>query len=174
MNSVQSLKKQSQINGAQGIVSVMEREEVDKVFCVPGESYLPVMDAIYDSSTIELVSNRHEGGAAFMAEGYAKASGKVGVVMATRGVGGANLTIGVHTAYQDSTPMIVLLGQVHSKFRGREGFQEVDLDQFLNQSPSGRMNFKTATEPLKSCNGHFALHNLDVPAQSSFHCRRMC
>ena len=131
MNSVQSLKKQSQINGAQGIVSVMEREEVDKVFCVPGESYLPVMDAIYDSSTIELVSNRHEGGAAFMAEGYAKASGKVGVVMATRGVGGANLPIGVHTAYQDSTPMIVLLGQVHSKFRGREGFQEVDLDQFF-------------------------------------------
>ena len=131
MNSVQTLKKQSQINGAQGIVSVMEREEVDKVFCVPGESYLPVMDAIYDSSTIELVSNRHEGGAAFMAEGYAKASGKVGVVMATRGVGGANLTIGVHTAYQDSTPMIVLLGQVHSKFRGREGFQEVDLDQFF-------------------------------------------
>lgn len=66
-----------------------------------------------------------------MAEGYAKATLKPGVVLATRAVGGSNLAIGVHTAYQDSTPMVVFLGQVSSKFRGREGFQEVDLDRYF-------------------------------------------
>lgn len=119
------------MSAAQAIVSCLKKEEIGHVFCVPGESYLPVLDALYDEPTIEVISTRHEGGAAFMAEGYAKSTLKPGVVLATRGVGAANLAIGVHTAYQDSTPMIVLLGQVHSKFRGREGFQEVDLDQFF-------------------------------------------
>lgn len=119
------------MTAAKAIVECIRREGIDKVFCVPGESYLPLLDALYDESSINLVSARHEGGAAFMAEGYAKASLKPGVVLATRGVGAANLSIGVHTAYQDSTPMVVFLGQVHSKFRGREGFQEVDLDQFF-------------------------------------------
>ncbi len=119
------------VTAAQAIVSGIEAEGIDHVFCVPGESYLPVLDALYDAASINVISARHEGGAAFMAEGYAKASGKPGVVLATRGVGAANLSIGVHTAYQDSTPMVVLLGQVHSGFRGREGFQEVDLEQFF-------------------------------------------
>ncbi|MFS0674587.1 thiamine pyrophosphate-binding protein [Ornithinibacillus sp. 179-J 7C1 HS] len=119
------------MTAAQAIVECIKREGIEKVFCVPGESYLPLLDALYDEPSIDLVSGRHEGGAAFMAEGYAKASRKPGVVLATRGVGAANLSIGVHTAYQDSTPMVVFLGQVHSKFRGREGFQEVDLEQFL-------------------------------------------
>ncbi|KIL76303.1 thiamine pyrophosphate-dependent enzyme [Bacillus badius] len=120
------------LTGGQGVVACLKRERVSKVFCVPGESYLPVMDAIYDEPSIELISCRHEGGASFMAEGYAKASGEPGVVMATRAVGGANLAIGIHTAYQDSTPMVVFLGQVHTAFRGREGFQEVELDQFFS------------------------------------------
>jgi acetolactate synthase I/II/III large subunit len=119
------------ITAAKAIVHCLKREDISHVFCVPGESYLPLMDAIFDEPSIQLISARHEGGASFMAEGYAKASGKPGVVLATRGVGGANLAIGVHTARQDSTPMIVFLGQVHSHFRGREGFQEVDLDRFF-------------------------------------------
>nr|WP_029191123.1 thiamine pyrophosphate-dependent enzyme [Ornithinibacillus scapharcae] len=119
------------MTAAKAIVECMKREGIEKIFCVPGESYLPLLDTLYDEDSIDLVSARHEGGAAFMAEGYAKASLKPGVVLATRGVGAANLSIGVHTAYQDSTPMVVFLGQVHSKFRGREGFQEVDLDQFF-------------------------------------------
>lgn len=132
------------LTGARAIVECLKREQVEKVFCVPGESYLPVMDAIYDEASIDLIANRHEGGAAFMAEGYAKASGKPGVVMATRGVGASNLAIGVHTAYQDSTPMIVLLGQVHSKFRGREGFQEVDLDQFFSHMAKWTVEIRDA------------------------------
>jgi len=119
------------MTGAQAIVECMKKEAIDKVFCVPGESYLPVLDALHDETAIDVITTRHEGGAAFMAEGYAKASLKPGVVLATRGVGATNLSIGVHTAYQDSTPMVVFLGQVHSKFRGREGFQEVDLDQYF-------------------------------------------
>ncbi|GGK18053.1 thiamine pyrophosphate protein [Caldalkalibacillus thermarum] len=116
---------------ARSIVRMIKNEGIDQVFCVPGESYLPVLDAIYDEEDIELISARHEGGASFMAEGWAKASGRPGVVLATRGVGGSNLAIGVHTAFQDSTPLVVFLGQVDSRFRGREGFQEVDLEQFF-------------------------------------------
>ncbi|MGP4075398.1 thiamine pyrophosphate-dependent enzyme [Halobacillus sp. K22] len=120
------------LTSARAIVECMKIEAIEKVFCVPGESYLPVMDAILNEPSMKLVSARHEGGASFMAEGYAKATGKPGVVMATRGVGGSNLAIGVHTAYQDSTPLVVFLGQVHSSFRGREGFQEIDLAHFFS------------------------------------------
>ncbi|RXY99903.1 thiamine pyrophosphate-dependent enzyme [Fictibacillus sp. S7] len=119
------------MTGAQAVVECIRREGVDQVFCVPGESYLSVLDAIYETEEINLISARHEGGASFMAEGYAKATNKPGVCMATRGVGGANLSIGVHTAMQDSTPMVVFLGQVHSHFRTREGFQEVNQENFF-------------------------------------------
>ncbi|GGA88925.1 thiamine pyrophosphate-dependent enzyme [Ornithinibacillus halotolerans] len=132
------------MTAAEAIVKCIKREGIDKVFCVPGESYLPLLDALYDEETVDVVSARHEGGAAFMAEGYAKSSLKPGVVLATRGVGAANLSIGVHTAYQDSTPMVVFLGQVHSKFRGREGFQEVDLDQFFKPITKWAVEVKDA------------------------------
>ncbi|MBM7645218.1 acetolactate synthase-1/2/3 large subunit [Scopulibacillus daqui] len=119
------------MTSAEALIRCLEIEDINHVFCVPGESYLPVLDNLYEHPRIKLISGRHEGGVSFMAEGYAKATGKPGIVFATRGVGAGNLTIGVHTAYQDSTPMVVFLGQVHSKFRGREGFQEVDLEQFF-------------------------------------------
>ena len=73
------------MTGAQAIIECLKIEGITKVFCVPGESYLPVLDALYQESTIDLISARHEGGASFMAEGYAKAKGKPGIVMATRG-----------------------------------------------------------------------------------------
>ncbi len=119
------------VNVAEVIVQCLKSEDISHVFCVPGESYLPILDALFSEQMIELISARHEGGAAFMAEGYAKASGKVGVVMATRAVGATNAAIGIHTAKQDSTPMVVLLGQVARSFRGREGFQEVDVEAFF-------------------------------------------
>ena len=125
------LNVKQKMSAASAVVRCMELEGITQSFCVPGESYLPIMDALYQHPTIQLIATRHESGAAFMAEGYAKASGKPAVVMATRGVGACNLSIGIHTAYQDSTPMVVFLGQVHSKFRGREGFQEMDLDRFF-------------------------------------------
>ena len=115
------------LTGGQTVVRVLEREQVEKVFCVPGESYLGVLDALYEHPTIVLISNRHENGASFMAEAYAKASGQVGVCMATRGVGVSNLSIGLHTAMQDSTPLVALIGQVERSFQGREAFQELNL-----------------------------------------------
>ncbi|MCM3568455.1 thiamine pyrophosphate-dependent enzyme [Neobacillus mesonae] len=122
---------ENSLTGGQAIVEILKKEEIKHVFTVPGESFIPILDGLYDEKDITLISNRHEGGASFMAEAYAKASGQVAVVMATRGVGAANLSIGIHTAKENSTPMVVLLGQVKSSFRGREGFQEVDLDLFL-------------------------------------------
>lgn len=115
------------ISGGKAVVNVMAKEGVNKVFCVPGESYLGVMDALYEHPEISLISARHEGGASFMAEGYAKASGEVGVCMATRGVGASNLAIGIHTASQDSTPLVALIGQVERPFKDKEAFQEVNL-----------------------------------------------
>ncbi|SFB16138.1 acetolactate synthase-1/2/3 large subunit [Lentibacillus halodurans] len=131
MKTTTAARSVKTVTAARAIVECMKIEGISHTFCVPGESYLPLLDALHDEDSIKLVSARHESGAAFMAEGYAKSSLKPGVVMATRGVGASNLSIGVHTAYQDSTPMVVFLGQVHSKFRGREGFQEVDLDQYF-------------------------------------------
>ncbi|WP_425307000.1 thiamine pyrophosphate-dependent enzyme [Halobacillus kuroshimensis] len=119
------------MSSARAIVECIKMEGVRHIFCVPGESFLPVLDAISRERSMQLISARHEGGASFMAEAYGKAGSCPGVVMATRGVGAANLAIGVHTAAQDSTPLVVLLGQVHSSFKGREGFQEVDLEAFF-------------------------------------------
>ncbi|OZM57110.1 acetolactate synthase [Lottiidibacillus patelloidae] len=115
---------------AQAIVEVLSTENSQYIFCVPGESYLGLLDALYDSD-IKVIATRHEGGASFMAEAYGKATGKPGLAMATRGVGAANLSIGIHTAFQDSTPMIIFIGQVNRKFKGREGFQEVDLEKYF-------------------------------------------
>ncbi|MFB4164105.1 thiamine pyrophosphate-dependent enzyme [Alteribacillus sp. JSM 102045] len=122
----------NKITVAAQIVEILKREEVHRVFSVPGESFLDLMNEIYLEESIDFVSCRHEGGASFMAEGYGKITGRPGVVMATRGVGGSNLSIGVHTACQDSTPMVVILGQVEREIRGREGFQEVELDQMFS------------------------------------------
>src|SRR5919199_6237895 len=109
---------------------VLARAGVKRLYTVPGESFLEVLDAAERHPELALISTRHESGASFMAEADAKLTGMPAVAMATRGVGASNLSIGVHTARQDSTPMLVLLGQVETPFLGREAFQEVDLAAF--------------------------------------------
>src|ERR1700710_1678110 len=104
-----------------------------RAYTVPGESFLEVLDAAEFSDDITLISTRHESGASFMAEADAKMTGIPAVAAATRAVGASNLAIGVHTAMQDATPMIVLLGQVETWFLGKEAFQEVDLPNFYDQ-----------------------------------------
>ena len=111
-------------------VEVLAGAGVQRFYTVPGESFLEILDAVEQHPGLSLVSTRHESGAAFMAEADAKLTGVPAVAMATRGVGASNLAIGVHTARQDSTPMLVLLGQVETAFLGREAFQEVDLAAF--------------------------------------------
>ena len=102
-------------------------------FGVPGESFLGLLDAIELTPGLELIATRHEGGAAFMAEAVGKLTGTPAICMGTRGVGSANLAIGIHTAYQDSTPLIAMVGQVETEYRFREALQEVELDAFLGQ-----------------------------------------
>jgi acetolactate synthase-1/2/3 large subunit len=115
------------------LVAQLAAAGVRRAYTVPGESFLPLLDACDRHPDIRLISTRHESGAAFMAEADAKITGRPALAMATRGVGAANLAIGVHTAMQDSTPMIVILGQVESAFLGREAFQEVDLPSFYRE-----------------------------------------
>ncbi len=112
-------------SGGQLIVDALAIHGVDTVFGVPGESYLAVLDALHDSQ-IRFIINRQEGGAAFMADAYGKLTGKPGICFVTRGPGATNAAIGVHTAYQDSTPMILFIGQVGNDFVEREAFQELD------------------------------------------------
>ncbi len=97
----------------------------DHVFCVPGESYLPVLDGLFDAD-IQVTVCRQEGGAAIMAEAYGKLTGRPGVCLVTRAPGAANAFAGVHVASQDSTPMILLVGQIDRAMRDREAFQEMD------------------------------------------------
>ena len=110
--------------------NVLASAGVRRLYTVPGESFLEILDAAEVHPDLSLVSTRHESGAAFMAEAEGKLTGTSAVAMATRGVGASNLAIGVHTARQDSTPMLILLGQVETEFLGREAFQEVDLAAF--------------------------------------------
>ncbi|MBK5103386.1 MAG: thiamine pyrophosphate-binding protein, partial [Burkholderiales bacterium] len=120
--------------GGQLLVDALKVHGVDTAFCVPGESYLAVLDALYDArETIKLIVCRQEGGAANMAEAYGKLTGKPGICMVTRGPGATNAAIGVHTAFQDSTPMILLIGQVGGDFVEREAFQEVDFRRMYGQ-----------------------------------------
>ena len=113
-------------SGGQILVDALRRQGVDRVYCVPGESYLPVLDALVDVPDIAVVSARHEGAAANMAEADGKLTGRPGICMVTRGPGATHASIGVHTAFQDSTPMILFIGQVARDAKDREGFQEVD------------------------------------------------
>ena len=114
------------MSGGQLVVASLKAHGVEMAFSVAGESYLEVLDALYDAPEIHLVTCRQEGGAAFMAEASAKITGKPGVLLVTRGPGACNASIGVHTAFQDSTPMVVLVGQVARHQIDREAFQEVD------------------------------------------------
>jgi acetolactate synthase-1/2/3 large subunit len=120
--------------GGQILVDCLKVHGAELAFCVPGESYLAVLDALYDArEDIRLIVCRQEGGAAFMAEAYGKLTGRPGICFVTRGPGATNASIGVHTAYQDSSPMILFIGQIGSDVVEREAFQEVDYRRMYGQ-----------------------------------------
>ena len=112
-------------HGGALLVACLAAQGVERVFCVPGESFLAALDALHDAP-IETVVARQEGGAAMMAEATGKLTGRPGVAFVTRGPGATNASAGVHVAFQDSTPMVLFVGQVASDQRDREAFQEVD------------------------------------------------
>jgi len=123
-----------QRTGAQILVDTLRLHGADTAFCVPGESYLAVIDVLYDvRDELKLVVCRQEGGVSFMAEAYGKATGKPGIAFVTRGPGATNASSGVHTAHQDSTPMILFIGQVSREVSERDTFQEIDYRRMFGQ-----------------------------------------
>ena len=116
--------------GGQLIVDCLEANGATHAFLVPGESYLAVLDALHDSS-IRPVVCRQEGGAAMMADCHGRLTGEPGICFVTRGPGATNASAGVHIASQDSTPMILFIGQIARGIREREAFQEVDYKRFF-------------------------------------------
>jgi acetolactate synthase-1/2/3 large subunit len=117
--------------GGRILVDQLAIHGADTVFCVPGESYLAVLDALYDTNAIRLVACRQEGGAAMMAEAQGKLTGRPGICMVTRGPGATNASAGLHIARQDSTPLVLFIGQVARETQEREAFQEVDYRRML-------------------------------------------
>jgi acetolactate synthase-1/2/3 large subunit len=113
-------------SGGQMVVDHLAANGIEAAFCVPGESFLAVLDALYDGPT-RLITCRHEAAAANMAVAYGKLTGRPGTCLVTRGPGATQASVGVHTAAQDSTPMLLLVGQVRRAVRGREAFQELDV-----------------------------------------------
>lgn len=121
-------------NGGQILVQQLRNHGTKRIFLVPGESYLPCIDALYDhQDAIQPVVCRQESGAAYMAEAQGKLTGEPGICFVTRGPGATNASIGVHTAFQDSTPMILFVGQVGNDFYEREAFQELDYRRVFGQ-----------------------------------------
>jgi acetolactate synthase-1/2/3 large subunit len=115
--------------GGRAVVDALAANGVDTVFCVPGESFIAVLDALYDAAGIRTIACRHEAGAAHMAEADGKLTGRPGIAFVTRAPGATHASIGVHIARQDSTPMILFVGQVARGMQGREAFQEIDYAQ---------------------------------------------
>jgi len=120
------------------LVECLAEQGVTHVFGVPGESYLAVLDGFHAyRDRVQFITARHEGGACFMAEAAGKLTGRPGVCFVTRGPGATNASIGIHTAFQDSTPMVLFVGDVGSDFRDREAFQELDFRTFFGPTTGG-------------------------------------
>ncbi len=120
-------------SGAEVLIDALDINGVKRIYCIPGESFLAALDALYDRTQISLIVCRNEGGASYMAEAEGKLSGKPGVCMVTRGPGATNASGGLHVAMQDSTPMILLIGQIARKDLDREAFQEIDYRRMFSQ-----------------------------------------
>ncbi|MEM9852351.1 MAG: thiamine pyrophosphate-binding protein [Pseudomonadota bacterium] len=120
------------MTGGELLVRCLSAQGVTAAFGVPGESYLAVLDALYDvQNSLRLITTRHESGASFAAEAWGKLKGEPGVCFVTRGPGATNASIGIHTAMQDSTPMVMFVGQIARDMRDREAFQEIDYRAFF-------------------------------------------
>jgi acetolactate synthase-1/2/3 large subunit len=117
--------------GGHILIDQLALHGADTVFGVPGESFLAALDGMYQNQRVRFVNSRHEGGAAMMADAYGKLTGRPGIAFATRGPGATNASAGVHVAFQDSTPLILLLGQVGRDMMEREAFQEIDYRQMF-------------------------------------------
>ncbi|MBP0593674.1 thiamine pyrophosphate-binding protein [Paraburkholderia sp. LEh10] len=134
LTSISNPAPLSRRNGGQILMQQLRIHGTRRIFLVPGESYLPCIDALNEHrGVIEPIACRQESGAAYMAESLGKLTGEPGICFVTRGPGATNASIGVHTAFQDSTPMILFIGQVGNDFYEREAFQEIDYRRMFGQ-----------------------------------------
>ena len=130
----------TKMNGAEALIESLRRENVDVIFGIPGGAIIPIHDVLYDTNNIRHILMRHEQCAAHAADGYARASGKVGVCMATSGPGATNLVTGIANAYMDSTPIVAFTGQVPRPMIGKDAFQETDIVRIT--APITKYNFQ--------------------------------
>ncbi|MBT5941276.1 MAG: hypothetical protein HOG95_15195 [Rhodospirillaceae bacterium] len=145
------------------LVKTLTEHGVDRAFCVPGESYLAVIDAMYDAPEIDVVTTRHEGGAGFMAVADAKMTGKPGIVMVSRGPGATNASIGVHVAQQDAVPMVMFVGQVAREDIGRNAFQEVDYSQTFGDMAKWIVEITEADKIAENVRRAFTIAQSGIP-----------
>jgi acetolactate synthase-1/2/3 large subunit len=133
-------------HGGHVLIDSLVGQGVTTIFQVPGESFLPVLDALHDSPDIQTITCRHESGAANMAEAWGKLTGRPGIAIVTRGPGACHASVGLHTAKQDSTPMILLIGQVDQPNLGREAFQEIDVEAMFGWTTKWTTTVTTAAD----------------------------
>src|SRR4051812_37721772 len=120
--------------GGEILARTLVAQGADHVFCVPGESHLALLDALHDvQEQVRVIVCRHEGGAANMADAYGKLTGRPGIALVTRGPGATHASVGIHTAFQDSTPLLLLVGQARRDVLDREAFQEIDYRRMFGQ-----------------------------------------
>lgn len=136
-----------QITGAQAVIKALRSEGIEYVFGLPGTTIMHLIDALAEQDEIRFISTRHEQAAAFMADGYARGSGQLGVCMASRGSGAANLAIGLHNSYAESVPVLALVGQVADEIYYREAFEEMDLVKFFEPVSKWSMEVHNRTYP---------------------------
>jgi len=151
------------MNAAQALVKTLAAHGVDRVFCVPGESYLPVLDALYDTPSIQLVACRHEGGAGLMAVADSKLTRRVGVVCVSRGPGATNASLSMHVAEQDAVPLLVLIGQIDRGDIGRGAFQELDYTKTLGGMCKGVWEVLKGEELASVCAEAIARATSGIP-----------
>src|SRR6202051_4942112 len=143
---------------ADAIVERLRAHGTRQVFTVAGESYLDVLDALYEArAAVNVVTCRHEAAAANMAEATAKVTGRPGVAFVTRGPGLAHASIGIHTAQQDSTPMVLFVGEIAREDRWRRAFQEVDLTQVFADLAKGVLRIDLANRAVELVDRAFQL-----------------
>ncbi len=155
------------------LVAVLEANRAERVFCVPGESYLAVLDALVDAF-IPVTVCRQEGGAAMMAEAWGKMSDRPGICMVTHGPGATNAASGLHIAQQDSTPMILFVGQIDRSVRGRDAFQEVDYTKMYGSIAKWVAEIEEAERVPEMVVRAFSGPARADRAPSCWPCRRTC
>lgn len=151
------------MNAAQALVQTLAAHGVDRIFCVPGESYLPVLDALHDTPSIQLVTCRHEGGAGLMAVADSKLTRRAGVVCVSRGPGASNAALAMHVAEQDAVPLLVLIGQIDRKDIGRGAFQEIDYRKTFGGMCKGVWEVMAGGELAAVCAEAIALATSGIP-----------